>query len=1025
MYKQQKASSHSSFLKNRFLRNIFIMAVILTLTLPVSYVVFVHPAFTTLLIEDKVDDAVSIAKHLSSYVPPQFADVGQNNLPVNFFNEAVEHKNDFGLRKLKVFSKSGQVIFSTDSKDVGTINRGRYLQEVMEKAKPYTQIVTRHTRSLEGQTMSADVIETYVPLKKDASVLGAFEVYYDITLRKDQLHNLLLRSSATLTILAGALLSLIMIVLFNEQRTIAQGEQAEEKLLESEERYRSLFANNHAVMLLIDPETADIVDVNPAACSFYGCTREELTSKRITDINILSEDEVFLEMQRAKAEERKHFYFKHRLADGELRDVEVYSGPIALRGKHLLYSIVHDISARKRAEEQVQRAHDELEQRVEERTADLLEANERLRQEIEERKRMENALRNSERKYRALINEASDAIVLTDTEGNVLDTNKKALELFGYSKDELLQKHVTELHPKEELEKTFTAFQEAVQSGAGSRSDTKILRKDGKTVPVDITGSVIQYGDQEVVQGFFRDITERKRAEEVVRNIAEGVSAETGEIFFQSLVRHLAQMLEMDYALVGELIDPRGENVETVAVWAHNDIVDNFTYELANTPCQNVVGQTLCSYQEKVQEQFPLDHMLQEMNVASYVGVPLFDSWGRPLGIMAVLDGRPVQNPEFVESTLRVFAARAAAELERRLAEAAIRQAEEQYRLLVQNLPSVVYKGYRDWSVDFFDDEKIQSRLGYNLEDFNSRKLKWSDVIVEEDIEQASREFLQAMKGDKSYVREYRIRTKGGEILWIQDRGQIVCDEAGKVDYLSGVFYDITEHKHMDEELRKSEEELRFLSSELLEAQEKERARFARELHDGIGQALSTIKVRVETLLRLAKSDPARIEVEDLTSLVSMIRQTVEEVRNTSMDLRPSTLDSLGILPTIDWLCREFQTTFPVINIQKQIDIQENEVPDFLKIIIYRILQEACNNAATHSGADLVTVSLVQTDGEVTLALQDNGRGFDLEEVVSADSAKRGFGITSMKERTELSGGAFFIESGIGKGTTIQATWKV
>ena len=463
MHNQQKSSSRNNFLKNKFLRNIFVMAVILTLSLPVSYVVFVHPAFTKLLIEDKVDDAVSIAKHLSSYVPPQSAGVGQSNLPVNFFNEAVEHKNDFGLRKLKVFSKSGEVIFSTDTKDVGTINRERYLHEVMEKTKPYTQVVTRNTKSLEGHAMSADVVETYVPLERDADVLGAFEIYYDITLRKDQLHNLLLRSSATLTILAGGLLSLIMIVLFKEYRTI---------------------------------------------------------------------------------------------------------------------------SDRNRAEEQVRRAHDELEQRVEERTAELLEANERLSKEIEGRKRIEEALRNSEKKYRALINEASDSIVLSDTEGNVLDINIEALELFGYSKDELLQKHVTDLHPKEELEKTFTAFKEAVRSGAGSLSDTKILRKDGKTVPVDITGSVIHYGDQEVVQGFFRDITERKRTEEIVRNIAEGVSASTGEIFFQSLVRQLALMLQMDYVLVGELIDQKEENVETVAVWAHKDIVDNFTYELANTPAK-------------------------------------------------------------------------------------------------------------------------------------------------------------------------------------------------------------------------------------------------------------------------------------------------------------------------------------------------------------------------------------------------------------------------------------------------------
>lgn len=228
-----------------------------------------------------------------------------------------------------------------------------------------------------------------------------------------------------------------------------------------------------------------------------------------------------------------------------------------------------------------------------------------------------------------------------------------------------------------------------------------------------------------------------------------------------------------------------------------------------------------------------------------------------------------------------------------------------------------------------------------------------------------------------------------------------------------------------EEALRQSEKELRFLSSELLNAQEKERARFARELHDGVGQSLSTMKVRLETLAKIAKSDLRSIQVEDLENLVPMIRQTIEEVRNTSMDLRPSTLDSLGILPTIDWFCREFQTTYPVISIQKQIDIEESEVPDFLKIIIYRILQEALNNAANHSGADLVTISLIKTDGEMMLALQDNGRGFNLEEVLSVDTAKRGFGLTSMKERAELSGGSFAIESGIGKGTTIRATWKI
>ncbi|MEJ2069494.1 MAG: PAS domain S-box protein, partial [Syntrophobacterales bacterium] len=137
---------------------------------------------------------------------------------------------------------------------------------------------------------------------------------------------------------------------FGTTQDITEVRRAQEALRDSEERYRSLFENNHAVMLLIDPETADIVDANPAARVYYGLSREELLDKKITDLNTLAPEEVFQEMQRAKAEERKHFEFRHRLAAGEVRDVEVFSGPIRIKGRELLYSIVHDDTARKQAE---------------------------------------------------------------------------------------------------------------------------------------------------------------------------------------------------------------------------------------------------------------------------------------------------------------------------------------------------------------------------------------------------------------------------------------------------------------------------------------------------------------------------------------------------------------------------------------------------------------------------------------------------------------------------------------------------
>ena len=130
--------------------------------------------------------------------------------------------------------------------------------------------------------------------------------------------------------------------------------------------------------------------------------------------------------------------------------------------------------------------------------------------------------------------------------------------------------------------------------------------------------------------------------------------------------------------------------------------------------------------------------------------------------------------------------------LNRMAAEEAFQQSEEKYRVLVNNLPSVVYKGYPDWSVEFFDS-KIEKITGYNADKFNSKELKWKDVVIHEDLEPAREIFITALKTDKSYVREYRIESKQGSIHWIQERGQIICNNNRKIEYVSGVFFYISD----------------------------------------------------------------------------------------------------------------------------------------------------------------------------------------------------------------------------------------
>jgi len=231
------------------------------------------------------------------------------------------------------------------------------------------------------------------------------------------------------------------------------------------------------------------------------------------------------------------------------------------------------------------------------------------------------------------------------------------------------------------------------------------------------------------------------------------------------------------------------------------------------------------------------------------------------------------------------------------------------------------------------------------------------------------------------------------------------------------------QRQRAEEAFRKSGEELRLLSSQLLTAQETERGRIARELHDGIGQSLSAIKFRVEDALGQLDKGSTESSVSNLVNLIPVIQSTVEEVRRITMDLRPSTLDDLGILATIAWLCREFQSTYSTVEIKREISAEESDVPNPLKIVLYRVLQEALNNVVKHSGANMVTISLAKKDNTIQLAIEDNGCGFDVDEARSVESSKRGFGLGSMKERTELSGGTFVINSAKGRGTFVLASW--
>lgn len=223
--------------------------------------------------------------------------------------------------------------------------------------------------------------------------------------------------------------------------------------------------------------------------------------------------------------------------------------------------------------------------------------------------------------------------------------------------------------------------------------------------------------------------------------------------------------------------------------------------------------------------------------------------------------------------------------------------------------------------------------------------------------------------------------------------------------------------------LRKSQEELRLLSAQLLNIQEAERQRIAGDLHDVIGQSLSVVKVSIEEAQAQFVRDGAEDAAAALSRLVPWVKQALAEVRRISMDLRPAIIDDLGLLPTLSWFFREFGASCRNIVVEPRISITESDVPPELKIAIFRILQEAVSNIIKHAEAKRIQVVLLRTHSIIQLAVIDDGKGFDADAPGDTRDWKSGLGLASMRERARVSGGSYVLESTPGTGTQVFVSW--
>jgi hypothetical protein len=205
------------------------LSILIVILLPAYNAAYVYPSLTKLFTGTITQDANSIAKHFMSLFEPRTDELSKDSLDLQTLKETYALRENFGLAKLKIFSRSGEILFSTDSKEIGNINTERYFQEIVAQGNAYTKIVKKNSDSLEHQRMVVDVVEAYVPMMKDGNFLGAFEVYYDITQKQQSLEKWLQISFGIVIVLAISVLIITAVSVVKEKRRFVERKRAEDE----------------------------------------------------------------------------------------------------------------------------------------------------------------------------------------------------------------------------------------------------------------------------------------------------------------------------------------------------------------------------------------------------------------------------------------------------------------------------------------------------------------------------------------------------------------------------------------------------------------------------------------------------------------------------------------------------------------------------------------------------------------------------------------------------------------------------
>ena len=687
-------------------------------------------------------------------------------------------------------------------------------------------------------------------------------------------------------------------------------------------------------------------------------------------------------------------------------------------------------------------------------------------QDISETKRAEEALRESEQKFYGVVEQSSDGIVFVDERGIIIEWNPRQEQITGLKKEEALGKPIWDLQNRLAVAAEQTPQRRARRRDAilnalrtrqaewfGKTGEVTARRADGAIRTWESIAYPINTDKGFWLGSVTRDITERKQVEEEIKKLNTRLEQRVAERTAQLEAVNIA--LEESQAFIDQLIAASSGVIFQLR--AHDFIV---TYVSPNV--QRIFGYAPAEildvplwWQRHVHPtdhaaifaQFGYAHSVQAENIEFEFRLRCKDDSYHWFYCVLRLDYDAAGNPtSSLGSALDIT--------EHKQAEEARRSAEARLRELVTRGPAMIYSARPAGNyATTFISENVMTQLGYSAREFIQDPGFWAQHIHPQD---APRVFAEmARVNEKSCVCEYRFQHKNGEYRWIRNEISLVRDAENAPLELVGSWFDITaqkqaeealqknkdrlemevaerttelstalarirseleERKRAEEQVKNSQAQLRALSAHLQSVREEEGARIAREVHDGLGQALTALRLDLAWLSHRLPKNQTALHAKT-TSMLNLVDNTVKMVKKISTELRPQVLDDLGLQAAIEWQAQQFQARTR-IRCEITLALEEDNLDRDIATAIFRIFQEILTNVTRHAKATKVCISLKEDQGNLIFRVEDNGKGITPRAIADPKS----LGLLSMRERALLLGGQVEIRRTGRKGTTVTTT---